>query len=87
MDALETVKVSSRGQIVIPENVRSELHIKEGTKLIMIKEGDKIIFEREQDFLKRLEAYDERQELRALSAKTMEKVWDNKKDDETWSKY
>lgn len=54
MQALETVKVSSRGQIVIPENVRKRLNIVEGTKLILIKDGETIILEREEDFLKRL---------------------------------
>ena len=38
---LETITVSSRGQIVIPEAVRKRLHIKEGTKLIMVEKGNK----------------------------------------------
>jgi AbrB family looped-hinge helix DNA binding protein len=84
MDVLETVKVSSRGQIVIPENVRSELRIKEGTKLILIKEGDKIIFEREEDFLRHLE---EQEGWRSLSGSSLKRIWDNPKDDETWGKY
>lgn len=84
MDILETVKVSSRGQIVIPENVRGKLHIKEGTKLILLNDGDRIIFEREEDFLRRLE---EKGGWRSLSESSLKKVWDNPKDDETWGKY
>ena len=54
MNVLETVKVSSRGQIVIPENVREDLKIEEGTKLILVEENGKIILEKEEQFLKEL---------------------------------
>ena len=55
MSTLETVKVSSRGQIVIPEAVRNDLKIEEGEKLILVEENGKIVLEKEKDFLKRLE--------------------------------
>ncbi len=85
---IETLKVSSRGQIVIPEELRKELGIKEGTKLILIKEENRIIIEKEAEFLKRLKGIDkEKAGWLALAEKSLEKMWDNKKDDEIWKKY
>ena len=51
---LETIKVSSRGQIVIPEKVRKDFNIEEGTKLILVEQGTKLILETEQNFTKHL---------------------------------
>jgi AbrB family looped-hinge helix DNA binding protein len=41
---IDTTKMSSRGQIVIPLEMRK--NIKEGEKLIMIKKGDGIIIKK-----------------------------------------
>ena len=41
---MEVVKITSRGQITIPIDIRKKLGLKEGDKVIFIEEGDKIIF-------------------------------------------
>jgi len=87
MNILETIKVSSRGQIVIPEAVREDLGIKEGSKLVLIEDGGKIVLEKEEDFLKKLSSQQEKAGWMALAEKSLAKVWDNPKDDKTWSKY
>jgi len=87
MNVLETVKVSSRGQIVIPESIRKDLQIHEGSKLILIEENGQIVIEKEPEFLKKLMARREKSGWKSLSEKTLEKTWKNKKDDETWEKY
>ncbi len=51
---LEIIKVSSRGQVVIPERIRKKLDIEEGATLVLIEAGNKIILEKEDDFLDRL---------------------------------
>jgi len=89
---IETIKVSSRGQVVIPEGFRKSLKIKEGSKLVMIKKDNKMILELEADFLKEMSKNDshedeERKFWMKISEKSMEKVWNNKKDDQYWSKY
>lgn len=87
---IETVKVSSKGQIVIPESLRKIYKIKEGTKLVLIEKGNKIIVEQEKDFLKELDELSiEKEELGwlLLSENSLKDVWDNPKDDEVWSKY
>ena len=40
---ISTTKMSSHGQVVIPEEVRNSLGLKEGTKFIIIGQGDSVI--------------------------------------------
>lgn len=41
---MEIAKITSRGQITIPIDVRKKLALKEGDKVIFIEDGDNIIF-------------------------------------------
>ncbi|HHW09943.1 MAG TPA: AbrB/MazE/SpoVT family DNA-binding domain-containing protein [Firmicutes bacterium] len=41
---MEIAKVTAKGQITIPVDIRKQLGIKEGDKVLFLKEGDKIIF-------------------------------------------
>ncbi len=87
---IDTVKVSSKGQIVIPEDIRKNLNIKEGTKLVMLENGNKIIIEVEENFINNLEKLNiEKEKLGwlLLAEKNLSKIWDNPKDDEVWEKY
>jgi len=43
MDDIATTKLSSKGQVVIPENIRKKLKLKPGTRFIVIGENDVII--------------------------------------------
>jgi AbrB family looped-hinge helix DNA binding protein len=43
MAGYATTRLSSRGQIVIPEEVRKHLGLKEGDQFIVIGEGDAVI--------------------------------------------
>ena len=40
---VSTTKMSSRGQIVIPEDIRSSLGLEEGSQFIVIGENDSVI--------------------------------------------
>lgn len=87
---IETITVSSRGQIVIPEKVRKHLSLKEGTKLIMIEKQNKLILELEKDFLEELERMKgdkEKMGWLVLAEKSLAKLWDNPSDEEIWSRY
>jgi AbrB family looped-hinge helix DNA binding protein len=46
MSALATTKMSSRGQVVIPEEVREDLGLNTGTQFIVMGEGDVVILKR-----------------------------------------
>jgi AbrB family looped-hinge helix DNA binding protein len=38
-----TTKMSSKGQVVIPEDIREQLHLKEGDQFVVIGQGDAVI--------------------------------------------
>lgn len=87
MESLETINVSSRGQIVIPERLRVKMKIKQGSKLVMLQDGGRIIMQTEESFLSCLRAAEEKKGWREISQKSLAKAWSNKKDDEAWKKY
>ena len=41
---MEISRVTSKGQITIPIEIRKKLNLKTGDKVVFIEEGDKIIF-------------------------------------------
>ncbi len=43
MAAFSTTKLSSKGQVVIPEEVRTDMGLKEGTQFVVIGQGDTVI--------------------------------------------
>ena len=43
MEALATTRMSSKGQVVIPENVRGRLGLKSGAQFVVVGEGDVVI--------------------------------------------
>ncbi len=43
MSILEVTSLSTRGQVVIPNNIRENLKLQPGTKMIIIQEGNNIL--------------------------------------------
>jgi AbrB family looped-hinge helix DNA binding protein len=43
MGVLATTRMSSKGQIVIPENIRKKLNLKEGTQFVVVGENDVVM--------------------------------------------
>ena len=43
MTEFSTTKLSSKGQVVIPEDIRDDLGLKEGTQFVVIGSGDTVI--------------------------------------------
>mgnify|MGYP001567234163 CR=1 FL=1 len=87
---LEIVKVSTKGQIVIPEKMRTYLDIKEGSQLVVRESEGRLILEPEKNIitlLDRAEIDKERMGWLLLAEKSMEKIWDNPKDERIWKKY
>lgn len=67
---IDTTKMSSRGQVVIPLDMREG--IKEGDKLIVIRKDNEIILKKSIP------------ESAILSEKSFAKLWLNKEEDEAW---
>ncbi len=43
MDPIATTRMSSKGQVVIPETIRKQLNLKEGDQFVVVGEGDMVI--------------------------------------------
>ncbi len=43
METIATTRMSSKGQVVIPESIRKRLDLKEGAQFVVIGEGDVVI--------------------------------------------
>ncbi len=43
MAQFATTKMSSKGQVVIPEDIRQDLHLEAGTQFVVIGKGDAVI--------------------------------------------
>ena len=67
---IDTTRMSSRGQVVIPLDMREGIN--EGDKLIIIKKDNEIILKKSIP------------ESAILSEKSFAKIWLNKKEDEAW---
>ena len=81
---VKTVKVSNKGQISIPLEVRKETGINKGDELILVQEGKKILIEVAREVSK--DVKDDFSDLLKLSEKSLLKLWDNKADN-VWNKY
>ena len=44
MSTLATTRMSSKGQVVIPEEIRNRLHLGAGSQFIVLGDGDVVIF-------------------------------------------
>jgi len=58
---VETIRMSSKGQIVIPRDIREDVHANEGTVFSVISNNDTIILKKievpsKEDMMKELEA-------------------------------
>lgn len=84
---IETIKISSRGQIVIPEAVRKHLNLKEGARLILLEREKQLILETEENFMKKFGEQQEKLGWLAVAEKNMAKIWDNPKDKKIWNQY
>ena len=61
MTGLATTRLSSKGQVVIPDEIRKALGLEVGARFVVLSDGDLVI-------LKRIDPPD-RSEVRALAAK------------------
>ena len=67
---IDTTRMSSRGQVVIPLDMRGD--IMEGDKLIVIRKDNEIILKKSIP------------EIAILSEKSFARTWLNRKEDEAW---
>jgi len=81
---IKTVKVSEKGQIAIPQEIRDQMNIERGDELVLLQLGGKLLLEKQQRVAKKME--DDFKDVLKFSEKSLKEVWDNKSDD-IWSAY
>lgn len=83
---IKTIKITSKGQICIPKEMRKEADFKEGEKLLAIAKNHEIILKKSKEVLNKLDFNTESIKTMLASEESLKKDWDNKYDDR-WNKY
>lgn len=81
---IKTIKVSEKGQIAIPTEIREKLGIKKGDKLVLFEVDGKLLIEKPQKLKKQVE--DDFMDMIKLGEEALKDVWDNEQD-EIWNRY
>ena len=83
---IKTIKLSDKGQISIPKEIRKGMHLKKGDKLVLMTKGEQLILQKADLLLKKLNIGQESIGTMLISEETLKKDWDNTYD-ERWNKY
>ncbi len=79
----KTIRVSQKGQIAIPSDIRREMKIRKGEELLIVKKGDKLLIEKSAKASKRFAR--EFDYMLKHAEKVAKDLWENK-EDEIWNK-
>ena len=80
---IRTIRVSDKGQVSIPTDIRKSMGIKKGDNLVMLQKGDKIILEKSEKIMLKLD--DEFKDVDIVTEQSLKELWDNKHDE--WNQY
>lgn len=81
---IKTIKVSEKGQIALPKDVRESAEIGIGDNLILIQRGGKIMLEKAEIIESKTK--DDFKDLVKISEMSLKSLWDNEEDD-IWNSY
>lgn len=80
---VRTLRVSEKGQVVLPADVRRAMGIERGTELVLVFDGERILLQREDSAAKAME--EDFADLLAATGQTLQPVWENE-DDAAWDR-
>ena len=81
---MKTVTVSGKGQISIPQEIRKQLAVEKGSKLVIILKDKKLLIRKASDISQSIE--DGFEDVVRYSERSLEEIWDNE-EDEVWNRY
>lgn len=81
---VRTVKVSAKGQIVLPAEIRAAHGVKQGDELVLVSDGERILIEPESRVAAALD--EEFAYLAAAAQRSLAELWDNEADS-IWDQY
>ena len=78
--------MNSRGQIVIPEDMRKSLNLSDKEALLLIQDGNKITIEKESEMVKKISDKEEDEFWDKMALESMHRAWDKEDDiyDKIW---
>ncbi len=81
---IKTVTVSEKGQISIPMDIRKQLAVEKGSKLVIILKGKKLLISKADDISQLIE--DNFADTARRSEHSLREIWDNEEDN-VWNRY
>ena len=81
---MKTVTVSGKGQISIPQEIRKQLAVEKGSKLVIIPKDKKLLIRKASDVSQSIE--DGFEDVVRYSERSLEEIWNNE-EDEVWNRY
>jgi len=83
MEQVEIITVSKKGQVVLPKDVREQLHIGQGSKLLLIQKNNKMTLSKVENLLEK-QAVNENLFSALASEKSLAKDWLSKEEEKAW---
>ncbi len=81
---IKTIRVSEKGQIAIPREIRENLNINQGDELVVIQNGGRLLIEKSLNISKKMT--EDFKDLLHYTENSLKEVWDNP-EDEIWNQY
>jgi len=81
---IKTIKVSDKGQIAIPIEIRKKTGIIKGDEIILIQKDGKILIQKSKMIYK--ETKDKFKDILKFSEQSLKRIWDNEEDN-IWAAY
>lgn len=81
---IKTIRVSEKGQIAIPREIRERLKIVQGDELVIVQNHGQLLIEKSSNVSKQIK--DEFKDILKYSEQSLKEVWDNP-EDEVWNQY
>ncbi len=83
---IRTVKMSAKGQVVIPQEFREALHLKQGDSLVVLQRPRELVLRPADEVAAQIEEMSDR-EWQEMGLRNMADVWDNPEDAKHWEKF
>lgn len=81
---IKTIRVSEKGQIAIPREIREKLKILQGDELIIVENNNQLLIEKSKRLTEKVQ--DDFKDIIHYSEQSLKEVWDNSEDD-VWNQY
>ena len=81
---MKTVTVSGKGQISIPQEIRKQLAVEKGSKLVIVLKDKKLLIRKATDISQSV--VNDFEDVVLYSEHSLKGIWDSK-EDEVWNRY